>query len=322
MMSRTQLSHFFSHAVTILLVLTISVAVFGVLGRWWWLFEVLSHFYHLYFAAFLGITLIYLFQKKYTYAAVAGIAALLSGYMVWSVYIPTASAYATGQNAQPLRVMLFNTNYYTGDSRKTADSILHHDPDVVVLVEPAEQFLTSVTSALDADYPHHQLITGYRSFNIAFYSRYPLSTPELFAPEGTTMHGARTTVTVGDTTVAVYGVHPIPPYDKTLAAQRQRYYDLLAQRIQRDTLPVIVAGDFNSTPWSPLFRDLLTQAGVQDSRKGHGVHSSWPTFVPQVLRIPIDHMLISPDIGVTDRFIGASAGSDHLPVIVDLVLPR
>ena len=40
-----------------------------------------------------------------------------------------------------------------------------------------------------------------------------------------------------------------------------------------------------------------------------------------VMRIPIDHLLASCSIGVRDRRIGRDVGSDHLPVVVDLVVP-
>ena len=47
--------------------------------------------------------------------------------------------------------------------------------------------------------------------------------------------------------------------------------------------------------------------------------SSWPAeYCP--LGITIDHCLVSPDIEVKQRLVGPDVGSDHLPVIVDLLL--
>jgi hypothetical protein len=58
---------------------------------------------------------------------------------------------------------------------------------------------------------------------------------------------------------------------------------------------------------------------------------TWPTeakFSPikpplsWLLLIPIDHFLISPEIKVLDIRTGANVGSDHLPLIADLVLDK
>ena len=80
-------------------------------------------------------------------------------------------------------------------------------------------------------------------------------------------------------------------------------------------------GDYNATPWSRPFWRFVDRSGLCDSRAGFGVQASFPAM-SAVLRIPIDHVLVSCSIGVRDRRIGRDVGSDHLPVIVDLVLPR
>jgi endonuclease/exonuclease/phosphatase (EEP) superfamily protein YafD len=80
-------------------------------------------------------------------------------------------------------------------------------------------------------------------------------------------------------------------------------------------------GDFNATPWSRPYRRLHNGTGTCDTRAGYGVQASYPAD-SWLLRIPIDHVLASCNVGVRDRRIGPDVGSDHLPVIVDLVLPR
>ena len=86
--------------------------------------------------------------------------------------------------------------------------------------------------------------------------------------------------------------------------------------------PTILLGDLNTTPWSHHFRRLLKQTRLLDSLRGHGVQGSWPSFLPAPLRIPIDHVLHSPEVAITGRAIGPDANSDHLPVIVDFGLLR
>jgi endonuclease/exonuclease/phosphatase (EEP) superfamily protein YafD len=82
-------------------------------------------------------------------------------------------------------------------------------------------------------------------------------------------------------------------------------------------MPVIVAGDFNATPFSPIFRKVIKISGLKDSREGFGWQPSWPTYVP-LLWLPIDHILVSSEIQVHNRATGSFIGSDHYPVFADL----
>jgi endonuclease/exonuclease/phosphatase (EEP) superfamily protein YafD len=68
-------------------------------------------------------------------------------------------------------------------------------------------------------------------------------------------------------------------------------------------------------------RRLGTGLGLCDTRAGFGLQASFPAW-SAVMRIPIDHVLASCSIGVRDRWIGPDIGSDHLPVLIDLVVPR
>ena len=79
----------------------------------------------------------------------------------------------------------------------------------------------------------------------------------------------------------------------------------------------MVVGDLNCTPWSPHFRRLLRDAGLRDVARGRGLEPTWyPTSLP--LGIPIDHVLVSDEIGVANRELGSDLGSDHRPVRVEI----
>jgi endonuclease/exonuclease/phosphatase (EEP) superfamily protein YafD len=82
----------------------------------------------------------------------------------------------------------------------------------------------------------------------------------------------------------------------------------------------VLLGDLNCTPWSPAFDRLLAAARLRDSGRGRGLHPTWFSAVPFV-GLPIDHVLVGPGVGVRGRHVGPDIGSDHRPVIADLVLP-
>jgi endonuclease/exonuclease/phosphatase (EEP) superfamily protein YafD len=82
---------------------------------------------------------------------------------------------------------------------------------------------------------------------------------------------------------------------------------------------LVVCGDFNTVPWSAQFGEFAETAGLRDASAGSWPAYSWPAWSP-LLRVPLDHCLVSDGISVRSRSFGPSSGSDHFPLIVDLAL--
>lgn len=83
-------------------------------------------------------------------------------------------------------------------------------------------------------------------------------------------------------------------------------------------LPVVVCGDFNATPLSPVYRAL--SRGLSDVRRGmRRKVGTWPSARP-LLRI--DHMFVSSEFRVISCGVLQNAdsrvASDHLPLVAEL----
>ncbi|HEU4601170.1 MAG TPA: endonuclease/exonuclease/phosphatase family protein, partial [Steroidobacteraceae bacterium] len=83
--------------------------------------------------------------------------------------------------------------------------------------------------------------------------------------------------------------------------------------------PLLVAGDFNITPWSSYYQQFVKDSTLSDSDWGQGLPASWPSVLGP-LGIRIDHCLHSAHWDVIATHTGPELGSDHLPVTVDLQL--
>jgi endonuclease/exonuclease/phosphatase (EEP) superfamily protein YafD len=188
---------------------------------------------------------------------------------------------------------------------------------VIGLVEVDDRWLTHLAPALQS-YP--QQITAPRSdnFGVALFTALPMTG----AAEslGSDVPTVVATVERDGTPLRVVLTHPLPPVGPSQFASQVGQLAVIARRARTEAAPLIVMGDFNATPWSRPFRDFVATSGLCDTRAGFGSQASFPAD-STLLRIPIDHVLVSCTIGVRSRSIERDVGSDHLPVLVDLVIP-
>jgi endonuclease/exonuclease/phosphatase family metal-dependent hydrolase len=102
------------------------------------------------------------------------------------------------------------------------------------------------------------------------------------------------------------------------ALRRAQQARLIRRRIQEESRPVLVLGDFNSTPHQWAYRHLAQglQSAVHRRVRGWGT-----TFPAQRPLVQIDHVLAGPAWEITVAHIPADeagAVSDHRPVVAHL----
>lgn len=85
--------------------------------------------------------------------------------------------------------------------------------------------------------------------------------------------------------------------------------------LNQETLPLIVSGDFNSTPHNWTFHHLAQ--GLQDAFQVAG--TGWgATYHARLPFVRIDHVLVSPEWEVAAAHVSQAPISDHLPLTVKL----
>jgi len=87
------------------------------------------------------------------------------------------------------------------------------------------------------------------------------------------------------------------------------------QLINRERLPVIVCGDFNSTPHNWAAWHLIQ--GMHDAFEVAG-HGKGATYYAHLPLFRIDYVLVSDEFSIDAAWIGRVTKSDHLPLIVEL----
>lgn len=226
----------------------------------------------------------------------------------------------------------------------------HIDADIVVLNEC--DFDTSWSHSVDqaaylaerAGYPHVATLRNIDlragpwtwRFGNAVLSRYPISEAREIEQPGyakweTVLAGKKRSlfceIEVGVHTIGVVAVHLSHRSEDLRAVSAQRLLDFTSGYGH----PVILAGDFNSTPSG--FPDSRTGAGGQNAMDlidDAGLFQRLPidpptdpeeyTFRADDPRRVIDWILVPGSLTISDYSVEASDLSDHRPVVADVVL--
>lgn len=227
---------------------------------------------------------------------------------------------ATAIDAAPtLRLLTLNLLRENGDHAAALATIRSAAPDVLFCSEVTPVWLAQLEAALASDYPHRVQRADPGWFGVALYSRLPLEAATVIPLAFAWAPAIQATVRTPGGPIGVLGVHTPRPGN----ALRNHERDLALAAIPAALLPLprhhVVLGDFNATPWTPGLVDLLATTGLRRV-SALPLGTTWPATLPAPLRIPIDHVLASADVGVAAVEVGPGFGSDHLPLTADVVI--
>jgi len=230
-------------------------------------------------------------------------------------YLPTLAPQAVAA-AAPVKILSVNVSYLPFSPRRLLEIIREENPDVLV-VQELTPHAESVLAQLDKAFPQHRKFPADGAYGIGLWSRLMLESSTTFALGRVPAIEARLRGPTGAFTV--FGVHLRAPTSERRALARNQELRELAARSAAVSEPLVVAGDFNVTPYSPYFLDWLEASGLTDSRRGRTLSTSWPATMP-LFGIPIDHVAVNDGFTVVSHRKLPDFGSDHYGVVVELAL--
>lgn len=282
------------------------------LGATWWPFELTTHFRVQYAVVLISAGTFFLLMKRFRIAALAVVFAAPNVALIAPLFV---ADHSSPTSDAPVKAVFMNLAVTNCEYDKAAEFIRSVDPVFFGVAELSETWLTNLRRRLH-EYPHVVSQTREDQFGIGLFSKTPLDGPEILDLGTLGFPAVRACVTGAGTPLTVWVVHPPPPVVDLFRKERIGQMKNLATFVAKER-SVVVLGDLNMTPWSPIFRDLLTAAGLRDGRKGFGVQVTWPTMMPWML-IPVDHCLVSKNLVVKEFTAASNIGSDHYPVVVGL----
>lgn len=296
----------------------------GQLAGLHWGLELFSHFKVQLAAAALGLLVLGLLLRARLASGAALLLLLLNAHPLGpylSGFLSSAEAVQPG-----LRVLTLNLHHQHADRQAIEAYLEREEPAFVLLTElPADG--RGWLRGLEESYPHQAVESLSSVFDVALLSRWPLDQvvfdrqvagylPVLTAracPASDTEAPPAT----GDC-LTIVGLHAANPLGNS--PRRDRQLRLAAEKAA--LAPggrVLMLGDLNTTPWAPIFGEVLEQGGLRDSAPGFAPRATWLSRNP-LFGLPIDHVLLGTGLEPTARRVGPDLGSDHFPVVADFAL--
>jgi len=114
----------------------------------------------------------------------------------------------------------------------------------------------------------------------------------------------------------VVAVHARPPWSNARTSERDA---AIRQAFAFAAGPPrgILVGDFNATPWSPVFSSVTTTRGLRRAACGLPWRTTWTSAVPG-LGLTLDQAFLTPGLVAAGCDIGPDIGSDHRPLVLAL----
>lgn len=288
----------------------------GFLGRVSWLGELASHFRAQYFWVLTACAAFLLLLHRPLEAALAAAFALVNGILIDPVYGRRGSV-AAGEVFRALSVNLWVRNR---SHERVRRFLREADADLIVLQEVTQDWRDALRDII-AEYHCSPAEPFPRGFGVLVLSRGPIERTEVARSGAAVLPSLVIRARLNGRLMTVIGLHPRSPLSPARTKRRNWQLAELARVVQRQEGPVMVMGDLNTTSWSGVFQRFLRATRLRDSRHGFGLQPTWPAQLPlPLLRIPIDHCLVSSEVLVHRRQVGRRIGSDHLPIVVDFSL--
>ena len=265
---------FYSISVLVLLILA------QILAFAWFGFEWLTHF------TLHGSILILLTSFAFKRRWCCLLWAICCGVIVFA-FLPFSGSLKTNlmkqdevKNASYIKVIAYNMYFENKEKDQEIAFLLAQNADILALTEIGGLAWQNQLSVLQQHYPYscgHSLDSP---FAMQLFSKQkPLSCEVHFIED---IYPYIQAVLPHQKTLFV--LHPPPPVNAELAHERLIYFQATAQKIATDNNAVLLVGDMNNTPYSPIYRRFAKNAQLTDA-----LTNATPTWKPFFL--PLDRVL-------------------------------
>ena len=311
---------------------------FGVMGVWWIdLANVFAPYWYMPMVLTFPLSVIVTRQvgKRTPPRWSVSLQIILMAIGLYWFALPTIYKSIDPPTGETFKVVTYNVQGANSELDTATAWLIGTNADIIILQETSEGYDSRLAGLYDV-YAHEEHIEG----SVRIFSRYEIISKELLVIEESPGHLVlRLVLNQQGHDIAVYATHfvlpqrafkhlplPTPNYGLYFALhydeiRRNTMIRTLLDILREETLPYILAGDFNTSDTSLIYHEI--EAVMIDSFReaGAGAGRTWPIAevvgLPRVIRpfIRIDYIWHSPQLRAVQASVGTEPiGSDHLPV--------
>lgn len=242
-----------------------------------------------------------------------------------AVVAPQAAPSSSGRSVpgRTVTVMALNVGPPGVDVEALLAEVRARRVDILALPELTPPTLEALEGAgVASDFPHRVLDVDWAGTGSGIFSRFPLDTLERVP--GSTFYQSRAVATIPGVPGGIHltAVHIDSPRPGHTPYWRQELRQLGGLRLELPGSPsALLLGDFNASQDHREFRDLLG-TGLTDAAQatGKGLAPTWPANSQVPPFVALDHVLVTPGIGILAFATFTVHGTDHTGVVAELSL--
>lgn len=281
-----------------------SMGIAPMLGFLDWRLDNLSHFRLHFIVLTLFIVILSLFLD-YKFVFMWGLISLFLSMLLLAQFVKNGNL-TFDLKSGTYSVSTINVLFNNESREHVRDEIKARKFDIVVLTEVNNSWDSYLRSELSDMYKNIIRVEDSGRDDILVLTNFKVLEKSPFKTSGN-HSGMRLIVEIDDKEVVLYGIHPYSPMSSKYWELRNTFFTDLATEIQKESRPVIIAGDFNSSLWSFSLKNFQNDTSLNYVT---GFEGTYPAYLKH-FGIDIDHIFYSNDLAMSRKYYLDIKGTDH-----------
>lgn len=291
--------------------ITLVATILGYFSKLNFLFDICSQFRTQYLLFGIIALIFYIIKKKKNMTSLLIILIiLLNLFSIISTIKPVDRTKKQGFTIEVINILTKNKNY-----EKLRKELTENSPDIIIIEEIDDKWSEEL-QPIKEDYPYIYEISREDNFGIAFYSKIHVSEIRKLNLGTLNLPAISAFCDYKGKVFELICIHTTPPCNQSYFKNTKKIFATLGKYVADNGHNVIIAGDFNTTPYSYNYKHFIKTAKMKDL--SNIFHPTWSTFWLPPFRITLDHIMVTKAFAVKDYSLGNKVGSDHFPIWAEI----